>query len=123
MEDVVRQKHEEGMFQRKELPGRFTAKKLYGWSDKRYDQEYWRRIEKNWRRWKGKKPMKRETMKMILEEEEIEEEKSGVREWTEEDDDVTLLENFLWKCSMGYTLYPWISLLEPTLETSYKPQT
>jgi len=36
---------------------------------------------------------------------------------------VTPLENFLWKYSMGYTLYPWISLLEPTLETSYKPQT
>jgi len=36
---------------------------------------------------------------------------------------VMLLENFLWKCSMGYTLYPWISLLESTLETSYKPQT
>jgi len=36
---------------------------------------------------------------------------------------VTLLENFLWKYSMGYTLYPWISLLEPTLKTSYKPQT
>jgi len=36
---------------------------------------------------------------------------------------VMLLENFLQKCSMGYTLYPWISLLEPTLETSYKPQT
>jgi len=36
---------------------------------------------------------------------------------------VTPLENFLRKCSMGYTLYPWISLLEPTLETSYKPQT
>jgi len=31
--------------------------------------------------------MKRETMKMILEEEEIREEKSGVREWTEENDD------------------------------------
>jgi len=31
--------------------------------------------------------MKRETMKMIPEEKEIEEEKSGVREWTEEDDD------------------------------------
>jgi len=38
-------------------------------------------------------------------------------------DDITLLENFLQKCNMGYTLYPWISLLEPTLETSYKPQT
>jgi len=31
--------------------------------------------------------MKRETMKTILEEEEIREEKSGVREWTEENDD------------------------------------
>jgi len=38
-------------------------------------------------------------------------------------DAVTLLENFLWKCSMGYILYPWISLLESTLEASYKPQT
>jgi len=31
--------------------------------------------------------MKREMIKTILEKEEIEEEKSGVREWTEEDDD------------------------------------
>jgi len=31
--------------------------------------------------------MKRETIKTIPEEEEIKEEKSGVREWTEEDDD------------------------------------
>jgi len=38
-------------------------------------------------------------------------------------DGVTPLENFLQKCSMGYNLYPWISLLEFTLETSYKPQT
>ena len=36
---------------------------------------------------------------------------------------VTLLENFLWKCSMGYILYSWIALLKPTLETSYKSQT
>jgi len=87
MEDVARQEHEEGTFQRGELPERFTAKKLYGWSDKRYDQEYWGRMEKNWRQWKGKKPMKRETMKTIPKEEEIKEEKSGVREWTKEDDD------------------------------------
>jgi len=50
MEDVVWQKCEEGTFQWGELLGRFTAKKLYRWSDKRYDQEYWRRMEKNWRR-------------------------------------------------------------------------
>ena len=37
------------------------------------------------------------------------------------DHTVTSLENFLQKCSIGYILYPWISLLEPTLEISYKP--
>jgi len=39
------------------------------------------------------------------------------------EDAVTPLENFLQKCSIGYTLYPWILLLESTVETSYKPQT
>ena len=49
MEDMVWQEREEETFQQGELPGRFTAKKLYGQSDKRYDQEYWGRMEKNWR--------------------------------------------------------------------------
>ena len=31
------------------MPGRFTARKLFGWTDKRYDKEYWGRLEKNWR--------------------------------------------------------------------------
>jgi len=87
MEDVVRQEREETTFKRGELPGKFTAKMLYGWSDKRYDQEYWGRLERNWRRWKGKRPIGRGTMKTIPEEEETKEEESGVREWTEEDDD------------------------------------
>ena len=87
MEDVARQERKEETFQQEELPGRFTARTLYGWSDKQYDQEYWRRLERNWRRWKSKKLVRRETMKTILEEEEIKEEKSGVREWTEEDED------------------------------------
>jgi len=30
MEDIARQKHEEGTFQRGELLGRFMAKKLFG---------------------------------------------------------------------------------------------
>jgi len=87
MEDVARQEREETTFKHGELPGKFTVKMLYRWSDKRYDQEYWGRMEKNWRRWKDKKPTKREAIKTIPEEEEIEEEKPGVREWTEEDDD------------------------------------
>jgi len=45
-------------------------------------------MERNWRQWKGKKPVRRGMMKTILEEEEeVEEEKLGVREWTEEDED------------------------------------
>jgi len=78
MEDVVRQEREEGTFRWGELPGRFMAKKLYEWSDKRYDQKYWGRMKKNWRQWKGKKLTKRETMKTIPREEETEKEKSGI---------------------------------------------
>jgi len=40
MEDVARQEYEEGMFRKGELPGRFMARKLYGWMDKQYNQEY-----------------------------------------------------------------------------------
>jgi len=86
MEDVAWQECEETTFKRGELPGRFMAKTLYGWSDKRYDQEYWGKLERNWRRWKGKKPARRGTMKTIPEEEEIQEKNSGVREWTEQNE-------------------------------------
>jgi len=85
MEDVAWQEREEEMFQQGELPERFMARTLYGWSDKWYDQEYWGRLERNWKRWKGKRPTRRGVMKTIPEEEEIDKEKSGVREWTEED--------------------------------------
>jgi len=47
MEDMAQQEREEGTFRWRELPGRFMAKKLYGWSDKQYNQEYWGRMEKN----------------------------------------------------------------------------
>ena len=53
MEDIRRQKREEETFRRGELPGRFTARKLYGQTDKRYDEEYWAKLERNWRCWKG----------------------------------------------------------------------
>ena len=26
-----------------------TARKLFGWLDKRYNEEYWARLERNWR--------------------------------------------------------------------------
>ena len=36
----------------RQLLGRYTAKLLYGWGNKKYDQEYWKHMEENWRRWK-----------------------------------------------------------------------
>jgi len=50
MENVRKQKRKERTFRREELPGRFMAKKLFGWMDERYDQEYWGRLERNWNR-------------------------------------------------------------------------
>jgi len=49
MEDVAKQERKEGIFKRGKLLGRFMAKKLFEWSDKRYDQEYWGRLERNWK--------------------------------------------------------------------------
>ena len=87
MEDVRRQERKEGTFRRGELPEWFTAKKLSGWSDKQYDKEYWERLERNWKWWKGGQMRERRTIETIREEEEeIEQESSRLKEWTEEDD-------------------------------------
>ena len=55
MEEINRQEREEGTFRRGELPGKFMVRKLFGWSDKQYDQEYQKRLERNWKKWKGEK--------------------------------------------------------------------
>jgi len=49
--EVRQQEAEEDrkMFSR-ELPGRYIAKLLYRWRNKRYDQEYWKKMEENWRK-------------------------------------------------------------------------
>ena len=71
IKEVNQQEKEEEIFERGELPGRFTAKRLFGWLDKRYDKEYWRRLERNWKRQKRGQPKRRRAMEMIREEEEI----------------------------------------------------
>ena len=76
------------MFRRGELPGWFTTKKLFRWLDKRYDKEYWGRLERNWRQWKGKRERGRRTLETIWEEkEETKQKESEIKEWTEEDKD------------------------------------
>ena len=49
MENVRKQKKEKRTFKREKLPGQFMARKLFGWLDKRYNKEYWARLERNWR--------------------------------------------------------------------------
>jgi len=48
-EETRRQEREEekNMYNRG-LPGKYTAKLLYGWEEKKYKQEYWKKLEENW---------------------------------------------------------------------------
>ena len=55
MEEINQQERKEGTFRRGELPEKFMARKLFRWSDKWYDQEYWERLERNWKKWKGER--------------------------------------------------------------------
>ena len=38
---------EERDFRRRELPEKFMAKMLYGWDDKKFENEYLKKLEKN----------------------------------------------------------------------------
>jgi len=64
-------------FKREELPGRYIAKLLYGWNDKKFDEEYLKKLERNWNRWKNdRKEGEKEYMKKLEE---------GL-EWNEKDE-------------------------------------
>jgi len=51
-QEVRRQEKEENDrdYWRGGFPGRFTAGKLYGWNNKRYNREYWDQMDRNWRK-------------------------------------------------------------------------
>ena len=67
-EKEIRLNPEAEEFKRGELPGRYTAKLLYGWDDKKFDEEYLKKLEKNWNRWKNnRKEREKEYMKKLEE--------------------------------------------------------
>ena len=41
---------EERDFRREELPEKFIARMLYGWNDGKFEEEYLKKVERNWRR-------------------------------------------------------------------------
>ena len=55
-------------FRRGELLGRYTAKLLYRWDDKKFDKEYLKKLEKNWNRWKNDRKEKEKEYRKKLEE-------------------------------------------------------
>jgi len=55
-------------FKREELPERYTAKLLYGWDDKKFDEEYLKKLQRNWNRWKNdRKEREKEYVKKLEE--------------------------------------------------------
>jgi len=55
-------------FKRGELPGRYMAKLLYGWDNKKFDEEYLKKLQRNWNRWKNdRKEGEREYIKKLEE--------------------------------------------------------
>jgi len=42
------------MFKRSELLGKYTVKILFGWNDRKFEDEYLKKLERSWARWKGK---------------------------------------------------------------------
>ena len=43
-------------FRREKLLEKFTAKMLYGWDNEKFKEEYLRKLERNWQRWKSVSP-------------------------------------------------------------------
>jgi len=69
---------EERDYRREELLGKFTAKILYRWDNRKFEEEYLKKLEKNWKRWKNDRQIdENKYLKSI--EEKIEEENKKIR--------------------------------------------
>jgi len=42
--------NEDGTYCRSELPGRYMAKLLYSWDNRRFEREYLEKLERSWKR-------------------------------------------------------------------------
>jgi len=51
-EEVNQKQKKAEEFKRMELPEKYMAKLLYGWDDGKFEEEYLRKLKRNWQRWK-----------------------------------------------------------------------
>ena len=75
---VRREVEEKGEYRRMELPGKYTAKLLYEWDDRKFEKEYLNKLEKNWKKWKRDRQIN-ESKYLERIEKGIEEEKEKMR--------------------------------------------
>ena len=76
--EVRRQEGEVEEYRKMELPGKYTAKLLYGWDDQKFEEEYLNKLEKNWKKWKGDRQID-ESKHLRQVEEKMEEENAKIR--------------------------------------------
>jgi len=81
-EKIEKKKKEVDEYRRIELPGKYTAKLLYRWDNKKFEDEYLKKLEKNWKRWKEDRQInENKHLKMIEGKMEEENKKIRIRDW------------------------------------------
>ena len=79
---VRREVEEEEEYRRMELPGKYTAKLLYEWDDRKFEKEYLNKLEKNQKKWKGDRQINESKyLERIEEGMKEEKEKMRGRDW------------------------------------------
>jgi len=43
-------------FRRSKLLEKYMAKILFGWDDRKFENKYWKRLKRNWQKWKSVSP-------------------------------------------------------------------
>ena len=80
--EVRRQEGEEEEYKRMELPGKFTARVLYGWDDWKFEEEYLNKLERNWRKWKDDRQINESKyLKTVEKKMEKENKKIRTKDW------------------------------------------
>jgi len=62
-----------------ELPGKYTVKLLYGWNNEIFEEEYLRKLEQSWKKWKEDRQIDKNEYLRGIEEREEEENKKMSR--------------------------------------------
>jgi len=63
-------------FRRSELLGKYITKLLFEWDNKKFEEEYLKKLERNWNRWKKNKD--RKTSRIIWRDKEASSSGSGI---------------------------------------------